>query len=427
MTHVRGWCIRLFCLTSLIGPGLLLTGCDQVYAQETPARELVVATKEAAPFAIKAPDGTWKGISIELWRKIAEQAKLSYRFVEDTSVEGLLEGTAAGRYDAAVAALTITAERDRILDFSQPFYLSGLGIAVPSASPTAWMLIVRTLTSVGFLQAILALIGLTLVVGLLIWFIERRHNEDFGGGVIKGLGTSIWWSAEAMTQASTGHLTPKTGLGRALAILWMVASIVAIAVFTASVTSTLTAGKLQGLVTTVNDLTSVRVGAVQGSATEQYLTARRIPYRRFPSPQGGLAAIRNGTLDAFVYDKPLLAWIVREQFASSITMLDLTFDQQMYGIALPLGSRSTWRCSTRSRESGGARRYSATLASDEPLCGTNVRTGHNAEVNRTSASNRESRRSNRAGEFQSLIHGRLPEAFHSNSRNPDDWRYMALG
>ena len=46
-----------------------------------------------------------------------------------------------------------------------------------------------------------------------------------------------------------------------------------------------------------------------------------------------------GTLDAFVYDKPLLAWIVREQFASSAAMLDVSFDQQMYGIALPLGSR----------------------------------------------------------------------------------------
>ena len=109
--------------------------------------------------------------------------------------------------------------------------------------------------------------------------------------------------------------------------------------FTASVTSTLTAGKLQGLVTSASDLSSVRVGAVQGSATEEYLTGRRIAYRRFPSPQDGLTAIRNGDLDAFVYDKPLLAWIIREQFASSAALLDVSFDQQMYGIALPLGSQ----------------------------------------------------------------------------------------
>jgi hypothetical protein len=43
----------------------------------------------------------------------------------------------------------------------------------------------------GFLQAILALIGPTLALGLLIWLVERRHNEDFGGGRIKKPGTSI--------------------------------------------------------------------------------------------------------------------------------------------------------------------------------------------------------------------------------------------
>ena len=44
---------------------LLLTAAAPAAAQET---ELVIATKEAAPFAMKAPDGTWKGISIDLWQ-----------------------------------------------------------------------------------------------------------------------------------------------------------------------------------------------------------------------------------------------------------------------------------------------------------------------------------------------------------------------
>src|SRR5262245_4059237 len=38
-----------------------------------PDRELVIGTKEAPPFAMKAPDGTWTGISIDLWRQIAEK------------------------------------------------------------------------------------------------------------------------------------------------------------------------------------------------------------------------------------------------------------------------------------------------------------------------------------------------------------------
>ncbi|MGD9924555.1 MAG: transporter substrate-binding domain-containing protein [Pseudorhodoplanes sp.] len=51
-------------------------------------REIVVGTKEAAPFAMKGPDGQWTGISIELWRRIAEQQKLKFRFHEEETVPG---------------------------------------------------------------------------------------------------------------------------------------------------------------------------------------------------------------------------------------------------------------------------------------------------------------------------------------------------
>jgi polar amino acid transport system substrate-binding protein len=193
---------------SLIFACLVVLSIAPVAAQVSGDRELIVATKEAAPFAMKADDGSWTGISIDLWRRISDQLQLRYRFVEDPTVPGLLEGTAQRKYDVAVAALTITAERERMVDFSQPFYLSGLGVAVPSAPPSAWRLIAHTVGSFGFVQAILALVGLAAGVGILVWMFERRHNEDFGGGAVKGLGTSIWWSAETMTQASTGYLAP---------------------------------------------------------------------------------------------------------------------------------------------------------------------------------------------------------------------------
>lgn len=321
----------------------LLLGAFPAAAQQAAppaegARPLVIATKEAPPFAMKGPDGVWTGISIDLWKRIAEQLKLEYRLVEEPTVQALLDGVAADRFDAAVAALTITAPRARLVDFSQPFYATGLGVAVPATSPSLWALVVNTLTSFGFVQAVGALVALTLVVGVLIWLLERRQNEHFGGPAAKGLGTSIWWSAEAMTQASTGHIAPRTTAGRAIAVLWMVMSIIALAVFTAGVTSALTTRQLQGLVNTAADLQRVRVGAVAGSATVEYLDQQRIRYRAFETPQDGLKAMEEKRIDAFVYDKPLLAWIVLQHFSSSAEMLELVFEPQNYGVALPLGS-----------------------------------------------------------------------------------------
>jgi polar amino acid transport system substrate-binding protein len=306
---------------------------------EESAREITVATKVTPPFAMKDQNGNWSGISIDLWQRIADQLKLHYRFVEEPTVQRLLEGTENQTYDAAIAAITVTSERESVLDFSQPYYVSGLGIAVSRDGPLVWGQIGRTLTSVRFLRAILALLGIALLVAFLIWIFERRHNDEFGGPTLKGLGSSMWWSAEMMTQASPGFGGPKTLPGRIVAVVWMAASIVVIAIFTAGVTTVLTTQKLQGLVQEVSDLSSVRVGATSGTATTEYLSARGIRYMGYVTPQVGLKALQAGAIDVFVYDKPLLLWVVEQEFSESIDVLDIDFDPQPYAVAFQRESK----------------------------------------------------------------------------------------
>jgi polar amino acid transport system substrate-binding protein len=171
-----------------------------------------------------------------------------------------------------------------------------------------------------------------------VWLLERRHNEEFGGTVTKGLSSSVWWTTVAMTQRGIGNAGPRTVPGRFVAMLWMVGSIIAIAVFTAGITSALTVRSLQGNVHGVTDLSKVRVGAVTGSSTVDTLDRLRISFEGFPNAKDGLQAIRDGKIDAFVYDRPLLAWTINQDFRSSVTLLDVVFDQQHYAFALPAGS-----------------------------------------------------------------------------------------
>ena len=193
------------------------------------------------------------------------------------------------------------------------------------------------LCRVRFFQAVLALVGIAIGVGVVVWLLERGKTEHFRGGA-KGLGTGLWWSAIAMTQAGAAQNAPATLPGRIVAIGWMIASIIVIAVFTAGITSTLTKRELQGMVHDMNDLRSTRVGAPAGSAPADYLDHQRISYRGFGGPQEGLKALQAGAIDAFVYDRPLLTWLVLRDFSSTLRMLDITFDNQNYAIALPKGS-----------------------------------------------------------------------------------------
>jgi polar amino acid transport system substrate-binding protein len=184
---------------------------------------------------------------------------------------------------------------------------------------------------------VMALLGITICVGFVIWLLERDKTEHFSGGV-KGFGMGIWWSTVAMTRGGAAENAPTTLAGRIVATGWMIASVITFAIFTAAITSTLTKRELQGPVHSVNDLRSVRVGALMGSTTGEYLDRLRISYRSFPNPEAGLNALQAHSIDAFVYDKPLLTWLILKDYSSTLLVLDITFNNQNYAIAMPKGS-----------------------------------------------------------------------------------------
>ena len=303
----------------------------------TSGKEIVVAIKEAPPFVMKRQDGSFCGIGVELWQRIAARLDLRYRFLEVPDAATLLKGLSEGAYDASFGALSVTAERARLVDFTQPFFATGLGIATPTAESRLFS-VSRILLSRDFLQAALILIGIALAVGFLVWLLERRKTGHFQGG-LRGLGTGFWWSAVAMTQAGAAQDAPATMPGRFVAIFWMIVSIIIITVFSASVTSKLTKQELRGTIHGLDDLRFVRVGAARSATTtEGYLDRERISHHIFPSLIDGLNALQARKIDAFVYDRPLLNWIVKQDFPDTLHVLDFTVDSLNYAIAMPKGS-----------------------------------------------------------------------------------------
>jgi ABC-type amino acid transport substrate-binding protein len=302
---------RVMVALALLAIGSVLFAAPQNAAAEE-GRELVVGTKAAPPFAMKDEKGNWSGISIELWQHVASSLGLRYRLVETDSVGTLLDRLQSGELDVAVAAITVTPAREQQVDFATPYFHTGTGVAVQSDRIASWMPVFRSITSYSFMQAIGALLGLALLVGVLIWLFERRNNEGFGSGVVRGLSSGVFWSANAMTQRVDASIIPITLAGRILAIVWMVVSVVAIAAFTAAITSTLTMKRLHGVVNSVADLSSVRVAIVRGTPTEEALSRMHVKYTTVASPKNGLEALRNGKIDALAYDRPILAWMIRE-------------------------------------------------------------------------------------------------------------------
>jgi ABC-type amino acid transport substrate-binding protein len=299
---------------------------------------LIVGTKEAPPFSMKTSDGQWTGLSIDLWRQIAAELNLTFEFRELT-LKQLLVGITDGSLDAAVAALTITPEREKSFDLTHAFYTTGLGIAVADKVHNPWFTVVRRFISVAFLKVVASLTLVLLGVGVLVWWFEHKKNpQQFNGNAAKGIGSGFWWSAVTMTTVGYGDKAPVTVAGRILGLIWMFVAIIIISSFTAAITSSLTVSQLETVIKGPEDLPKVTVGSMANTTSESYLNQIQIPFRSFGSPQEGLAALKEGKVQALVYDAPILRYYIHQNYIGSLEVLPYRLQRQEYGIALQANS-----------------------------------------------------------------------------------------
>lgn len=308
-----------------------------------PNQPVRVGVRVVAPFVMRTDEGSYTGITVALWEHIAREIGLEYYFVEQ-DIQGLLDGVAEpgpNALFAAASALTITAERESMVDFSHPFMVSGLGIAVPFEETGLWRALLN-LFSVEFLWVILLLVVLLLFWALLVWVFERRANaEQFGGSPAEGIGSGFWWAAVTMTTVGYGDKAPLTLAGRITGFVWMFAGIILVSFFTASIASSLTVSRLDSRVGGPDDLPYARVGALEQSATVDWLQSQQIRHTAYENIQAGLSAVASGQLDAFVHDAPILRYHAHEEFRRRARVLPVVFNEQYYGIALP--AQSEWR------------------------------------------------------------------------------------
>ena len=302
-------------------------------AEADPPAMMTIATRQVPPFAFKGVDGQWSGIAIELWNQIADENGFDFQYTELGLTE-MLEATAAGRVDAAVAALTITSDREQLLDFSHAFHASGLAMAVPQRSGDLLALIAR-LMSPGFLAVIGALLALLIAVGVLIWLAERRANAQFHRAPLSGIGSGVWWSAVTMTTVGYGDKAPTTLLGRSIGMVWMFAGLIAISTFTAAITTALTVNELDSSIDSIDDLRLKRVLALSGSTSDQFLADHGIRHRRVDDLSDALMLVAQGKADAVVHDAPILRFEIAEAFAHQLRVSPVLLRRQQYGIALP--------------------------------------------------------------------------------------------
>jgi polar amino acid transport system substrate-binding protein len=330
--HLHRIMIRPLFLSVIV---LLLAG-SALPGQELP-KELTVYVKPAKPFAMEK-DGKLTGYSVDLWNRVAQDLQWRFRFKTVANVPEVIEALQSRQADIGVGALSMTSERETVIDFSHPIYESGLQILV-ARNGSGFNFVLYKDVAKDALKVIGVLLLALLANAHLLWFVERRKNpESFPAAYVRGVWEAAWGSVCTLITGGCENKAPIGVAGRLFAIVWMLAGIGLVSFVTAKMASIMTARAIAGDVREWKQLAGRKVGTVTGSSSADFLNERGIKPVGFTQIEEACAQLEAGDLDAVVYDEPILRYYLSEHPGSRLDLTGERFAKHDYGFALPEGS-----------------------------------------------------------------------------------------
>jgi ABC-type amino acid transport substrate-binding protein len=280
-------------------------------------------------------------MSIDLWQAIALQIDREFEYVTCTGVGDKLQRLEQGRIDIAIGGITITEEREEVLDFTHPVYETGLDILIPKTDKPTLLGLISSLFEGRKIYFFGALLILMVVAGHIIWLVERSSKKratSFHQRYFPGVFEGMYWALITASTIGYGDKVPQRWVGRILAAIIILIFLPLFGFFIAQLSSDLTMQSLRGSITGPQDLRGRRVAVVDGTTSFEYMKKIPADIDVFEKVEDAFDALLKDEVDAVVYDAPNLRYYAMGEGKGKFAVVGKIFEPQEYGLAVPQGS-----------------------------------------------------------------------------------------
>ncbi|CAF3035366.1 unnamed protein product [Rotaria sp. Silwood2] len=256
----------------------------------------------------------------------------------------IIQKVANGDYDIVVGDVTVTAERRKIVGFSESIFDNSLYIIMRNTPSVSYALF-------GFMKPFsrnlwLLSITITIIAGIIICLLERETNEALQNMSIISLCAMSWWYCFGNIVGYGVEFNASTAAGRLLTCGLYLLSIVLVASYTANLASDLTIQKNQYPISGLDDLKAGkipfnRIGIRVGTASESFYLQQISNGAHNFHP---LASLKQATYNALLANIIDVSFIdsgvgqyVTNNIYCNLTLVGEPFDQSKFGIVTPLG------------------------------------------------------------------------------------------
>ena len=343
---------------------------------------LSIVTIEERPFVTKTilnHRGKYilTGYCIDLIEKLKEKFKFSYEIylVPDGSFgsqdsftkewNGMVKEILQGKAHLAVASFTISSERQKVIDFTQPFIDLGLTVLIkPERDEGDFFIFLRP-----FKGELWLVTGVTaILIGGLLWFFSTFSPFGFYGRCLQiahhkvprehlkrkhtlSLANSIW-SSTAYIGQSADSLHPISFSGRITVFVWWFTIVILVSTYTANLAAFLTTKGFSSPISSIEDLAgqnAIPYGTVTNSQPMSFFENSVVPsfvsmwqYMKYhhtlvENSKEGIEKVKNSNY-AFIWDSIVLEYTTHTAECGTLTTTGSLFGKIGYGIGLSKNS-----------------------------------------------------------------------------------------
>ncbi|XP_032486231.1 glutamate receptor ionotropic, kainate 1 isoform X6 [Phocoena sinus] len=273
---------------------------------------------------------------------------------------GMVKELIDHRADLAVAPLTITYVREKVIDFSKPFMTLGISILYhkPNGTNPGVFSFLNPLSPDIWMYVLLACLGVSCVLFVIArftpyeWYNPHPCNPD--SDVVENnftLLNSFWFGVGALMQQGS-ELMPKALSTRIVGGIWWFFTLIIISSYTANLAAFLTVERMESPIDSADDLakqTKIEYGAVRDGSTMTFFKKSKIStYEKmwaFMSSRQQTALVKNsdeGIQRVLTTDYALLMESTNIEYVTqrncNLTQIGGLIDSKGYGVGTPIGS-----------------------------------------------------------------------------------------
>ncbi|XP_043556634.1 glutamate receptor ionotropic, kainate 1 isoform X4 [Chiloscyllium plagiosum] len=262
--------------------------------------------------------------------------------------------------DLAVAPLTITYVREKVIDFSKPFMTLGISILYrkPNGTNPGVFSFLNPLSPDIWMYVLLACLGVSCVLFVIArftpyeWYNPHPCNPD--SDVVENnftLLNSFWFGVGALMQQGS-ELMPKALSTRIVGGIWWFFTLIIISSYTANLAAFLTVERMDSPIDSADDLakqTKIEYGAVRDGSTMTFFKKSKIStYEKmwaFMNSRKQTALLKNneeGIQRVLTTDYALLMESTSIEYVTqrncNLTQIGGLIDSKGYGVGTPIGS-----------------------------------------------------------------------------------------